>query len=97
MRLFGPLWTCVQMSQRAVELHCIPGEYVLNASKGEYKVDAVIFDGYHGLELCLEETSGLYKLQDVPRFGYDHIKGCFGALTLLNAIIKKYRIQTCLN
>ncbi|KAI8094180.1 hypothetical protein BDF21DRAFT_408157 [Thamnidium elegans] len=42
------------------------------------------------MEICLLETSGHYDLTDLPRFGYDHIKGSFGALTFLRKILKTW-------
>lgn len=87
------VWPLIELAVESTSregLLFIPGEYVLNASKEEYKADAAVLGELNKLEICLAETSGSYQLHDIPRFGYDHVKGCFGALTILNAIIKKY-------
>ncbi|KAG1146494.1 hypothetical protein G6F37_004663 [Rhizopus arrhizus] len=87
------VWPMVELSAETTnnsDISFVPGEYILHSSVEEYKADAVVLLEQYDVELCLVETSGAYKINDAPRFGYDHVKGCFGALTLLNAIIKKY-------
>lgn len=39
------------------------------------------------LELLLLETSGSYGNDNKPRYGFDHVKGAFGARTMLRSII----------
>lgn len=63
-----------------------PGELLLDSSDEDYKADGLI--KLDGMEICLLETSGHYGLTELPRFGYDHIKGSFGALTFLRKILK---------
>lgn len=87
------VWPMVELSAETTnnsDISFVPGEYILHSSVEEYKADAVVLLEQYDVELCLVGTSGAYKINDAPRFGYDHVKGCFGALTLLNAIIKKY-------
>ncbi|KAG1448005.1 hypothetical protein G6F46_011182 [Rhizopus delemar] len=81
------LWS--MMSLAAGELDFVAGEYVLHSSKEEYKADACILDSSKN-EICLLETSGCYLLGGLPKYGYDHVKGAFGALTMFNAAFKKY-------
>ncbi|ORE04596.1 hypothetical protein BCV72DRAFT_12638 [Rhizopus microsporus var. microsporus] len=65
------------------------GEHTLFSCSEERKADgAILFQS--SIEICLLEVSGKYKLNDISRVSYDHVKGCFGVLTMLNAIIKKY-------
>ncbi|ORY98963.1 hypothetical protein BCR43DRAFT_503721 [Syncephalastrum racemosum] len=69
----------------------IPGELLLKAFSSldsEYKADAVIL--MHELEVMLLETSGPHDLADRPQFGFDHINGIFGSLTMFRATIEKY-------
>lgn len=66
------------LSLAAGELDFVAGEYVLHSSKEEYKADACILDSSKN-EICLLETSGCYLLGDLPKYGYDHVKGAFGA------------------
>jgi hypothetical protein len=85
-------WTLMELAVDTVEkenLTFVPGEYTLDSSSEEYKADGVVF-GHNGFELCLLETSGHYGLKDGPRFAYDHVKGAFGSLTMLNKVITKY-------
>jgi hypothetical protein len=86
------IWPILELAVDCPELendaNFIPGEILLKSSLEEYLTDAVIIRD-SGEEILLLETSGKYKLKDVPRFGYDHIKGCFGVLTMLSTIIKR--------
>lgn len=68
----------------------VSGEYILSSSEEEFKADAIIIDTTNEDEIMLLETSGKAFLVDNSRFGYDHIKGAFGALSILNSIMKKY-------
>lgn len=77
------------MNLAAGELNFVAGEYFLHSSKEEYKADACILDSSKN-EICLLETSGCYLLGDLPKYGYDHVKGAFGTLTMFNAAFKKY-------
>lgn len=77
------------MNLAAGELDFVAGEYILQSSKEEYKADACILDNSNN-EICLLETSGCYLLGDLPKYGYDHVKGAFGTLTMFNAAFKKY-------
>ncbi|CAO3694236.1 unnamed protein product [Rhizopus stolonifer] len=65
-----------------------PGELLLDSLDEDYKADSLI--KLDGMGICLLETSGHYGLTDLPRFGYDHIKGSFGALTFLRRILKTW-------
>lgn len=87
-RVVWPLMSlaCETSSSR---LTFLPGEYSLKASKQDYKADACIIDAEQN-ELCILETSGPLKLGDKCKYGYDHIKGAFGSLTLFNDLFKKY-------
>ncbi len=86
------VWPMVELSAETTNnnnISFVPGKYILHSSVEEYKADAVVLLEQYDVELCLVETSGAYKINDAPRFGYDQVKGCFGALIILNAIIKK--------
>ncbi|KAI9336595.1 hypothetical protein BD770DRAFT_332082 [Pilaira anomala] len=65
-----------------------PGEMSLDSFDEEYKADGLI--KLDSMEVCLLETSGHYGLKDLPRFGYDHIKGSFGALTFIRKLLKTW-------
>ncbi|KAI8378289.1 hypothetical protein EDC96DRAFT_540623 [Choanephora cucurbitarum] len=81
------LWPLMDLA--AGDLKFCAGEYVLLSSKEEYKADACIVDNYKN-EICLLETSNGLLCGDMPKYGYDHVKGAFGALTMFNAAFKKY-------
>jgi hypothetical protein len=75
-------------SANEYNLKFIPGEYILMASGETNKVDACII--HDAMEICLLETSGKLFLRDNTKYGFDHIKGNFGSLTIFNKIYKKY-------
>lgn len=75
-------------SVNGYNLKFIPGEYILMASEETNKVDACII--HDVMEICLLETSGKLLLRDNTKYGFDHIKGNFGSLTIFNNIYKKY-------
>ena len=60
----------------------------LECSKEEYKADACISVDEN--ELSILETSGKILLNDNSKYGSDHIKVHYGALSIFNAIYKKY-------
>jgi hypothetical protein len=64
----------------------ICGEYILKASKQEYKADACIVDDE--TEVCLLETSGKFEHDESGKYGFDYIKATFGAHCLFNSIFK---------
>jgi hypothetical protein len=74
----GLLWSLLEFAvdlSKTKNLAFIPGEHILCSSQEEYKADAAVKER-NGLE-----TSGKILLKDIPRFSYDHVKGCFGVLT----------------
>ncbi|KAI8077271.1 uncharacterized protein B0P05DRAFT_471261, partial [Gilbertella persicaria] len=77
------------MSLAAGDMNFVAGEYTLKASKEEYRADACILDENDN-EICLLESSGCYLFGDKCKYGYDHVKGAFGVLTMFNAAFKKY-------
>ncbi|KAI8077303.1 uncharacterized protein B0P05DRAFT_638008 [Gilbertella persicaria] len=77
------------MSLAAGDMNFVAGEYILKASKEEYRADACILDENDN-EICLLESSGCYLFGDKCKYGYDHVKGAFGVLTMFNAAFKKY-------
>ncbi|CEG74703.1 hypothetical protein RMATCC62417_09871 [Rhizopus microsporus] len=70
----------------AVRFH--PVEILLDASDKDYKTDGLI--EIEGIEVCLLEALGHHGLKDLGRFGYDHVKGSFGALTFMRKILKTW-------
>lgn len=54
----------------------------------EYKADACI--SADGNERSLLETSGKILLDDNSKYGNNHIKIHYGALSIFNALYKKY-------
>ncbi|KAG1457852.1 hypothetical protein G6F46_006691 [Rhizopus delemar] len=69
-------------------LKFVPGEYILRFSKEENKVDGCVLFG--DVEVFLLETSGKLFHNESGKYGLDHIKSNFGALTMFNDIYKKY-------
>lgn len=69
-------------------LKFVPGEYILRSSKKEHKVDACVLDG--DLEVCLLENSRKLLHNESGKYGLDHIKAEFGALSIFNATYKRY-------
>ncbi|KAG1050632.1 hypothetical protein G6F43_007109 [Rhizopus delemar] len=89
---FNVLWPTLEFAVNSLDndkLSFICGEHVLVSSSEEYKADGVIILD-ETIEICLLEVSGKYESNDIPRFSYDHVKGCFGVLSMLNNIIKAY-------
>ncbi|KAI9470971.1 MAG: hypothetical protein EXX96DRAFT_623149 [Benjaminiella poitrasii] len=66
----------------------IPREYIFMVSEETNKVDVCII--HYAIKLCLLETSRQLFLRDNTRYGFNHIKGNFGALIIFNHIYKKY-------
>ncbi|OBZ85223.1 hypothetical protein A0J61_06719 [Choanephora cucurbitarum] len=69
-------------------LKLYPAEYILKCSKEEYKTDACIL--LEEDELSILETSGKILLDDNSKYGSDHIKVHYGALSIFNSLYKKY-------
>ncbi|KAI8070641.1 uncharacterized protein B0P05DRAFT_513835 [Gilbertella persicaria] len=93
---FHVLWPLVEFAVDSLNkenLSFICGEHILVSSKEEYKADGVVVL-QDNIEICLLEISGKYKLNDIPHTIYDHVKGCFGVLCMLNNLIKKYHKAT---
>ncbi|KAL4210483.1 hypothetical protein AB4K20DRAFT_1867462 [Rhizopus microsporus] len=65
------------------------GEYILKASKQDYRADACIIDTEQN-KLCILETPAPLKLSDKCKYGYNHIKGALVSLPLFNDLFKKY-------
>lgn len=63
-------------------------EYILKAADEENKVDACVI--FENVELCILETSGKLYLNDNTKYGRDHIKAHYGALSMVNKIYKDY-------
>lgn len=93
------VWPFMQLAVNGVNkekfpgVKFVPGEVNLEASEEEYNADGIVTIA-NGIEICLLETSGPFKLIDRPRFGYDHVKGAFGVLSMMNAVVKKYFYAT---
>lgn len=87
--LWGLLSLAVKTAKTtAAGLSFETGEVFLNSSDEMFKADGVVKT--NNIEICLLETSGPYGIQDRSRFGKDHVKGSFGALTFLRNILKKF-------
>ncbi|KAG1530016.1 hypothetical protein G6F51_013968 [Rhizopus arrhizus] len=71
------------------DLSFMSAEYKLKSSDEEYKADACVLDDDNN-EISILETSGKFMLDDNSKYGYDHVKCTFGALTIFNAAFKKY-------
>ncbi|EIE76669.1 hypothetical protein RO3G_01373 [Rhizopus delemar RA 99-880] len=65
-----------------------PAEYMLRAAQEETKVDACVLDRDN--ELAVLGTFGKILLNDKTKYGLDHIKVHYGALSIFNATYKKY-------
>ncbi|KAG1053900.1 hypothetical protein G6F43_004047 [Rhizopus delemar] len=55
----------------------------------EYKSDTCILDDENNA-ISVLETSGKFMLDNNSKYGYNHAKCTFGALSILNATFKKY-------
>ena len=53
-----------------------------------YNADGVAFLNEQRMEVLLLEISGKYGLVDRAREAYDHVKGTFGALSMLHRILR---------
>lgn len=84
------IWSLRQLvcKNNPASLRFLLGEIRLNASEEDYNVDGVIMFG--GREIYLLDTSGPYALIDLPRFDYDHVKGLFGCISMMNKILKTW-------
>ena len=73
------------------EVTFLPGELNLKSFDDldmEYKADGAGFVKNH--EILLLETSGAYGNTSAPRWAYNHVKGTFGTLSMLRALVRKY-------
>lgn len=88
------VWPAVEVSiESAEQMEFLPGEYILKSSQENYKADGCIIDDKNN-ELFVLETSGKLMLDEKWKYGYDHVKCMFGALTIFNAAFKKYFFAT---
>ncbi|CEI89494.1 hypothetical protein RMCBS344292_03849 [Rhizopus microsporus] len=71
-----------------ITLKFSPGECFLKCTNEEYKADACISADEN--ELSILETSGKILLDDNSKYGSDHIKIHYGALSIFNAVYKMY-------
>lgn len=76
------VWPIFEIVVMENNLKFIPGEKLLNTTDEAYQSDGVIVVG-NVFEVCILETSGKYNLVDHVRFGYDHVKGAFAALSMI--------------
>lgn len=58
----------------------------------EYKADGAVL--VSDIEIGLFETSGKYMLRDNAKYGFDHVKGTFGALTIFNTIFSRFHMSS---
>ncbi|PHZ13654.1 uncharacterized protein RHIMIDRAFT_305694 [Rhizopus microsporus ATCC 52813] len=86
------IWPLFEMACSHSCLKFIPGEVLLSSTDEPYNADAVV--KFENIEICLLETSGHYGLNDKGRFGYDHVKGAFGAISMIRHAYKKYQYAT---
>ncbi|KAG2204544.1 hypothetical protein INT47_012603 [Mucor saturninus] len=70
-------------------LEFLSGEYALKSTNEKYYADGCVIDENDN-EILLLETSGELKLNEKWKYGYDHVKCTFGALSTYNAAFKKY-------
>lgn len=82
------IWPLFELAAKGTGMKFIAGEKELSASEELCSDDAII--EVDSLEICVLETSGKFQLKDKARFGYDHVKGAFVALSMLRKIFKKY-------
>lgn len=71
-----------------ITLKFSPGECFLKCTNEEYKADACISADEN--ELSILEASGKILLDDNSKYGSDHIKIHYGALSIFNAVYKMY-------
>ncbi|CEI86454.1 hypothetical protein RMCBS344292_00894 [Rhizopus microsporus] len=86
------IWPLFEMTCSHSCLKFVPGEVLLSSTEEPYNADAVV--KFEDIEICLLETSGYYGLNDKGRFGYDHLKGAFGAISMIRHAYKKYPYAT---
>lgn len=88
------VWPAVEVSIESMEqLQFLPGGYLLKSSQEKYNADGCIVNEENN-EMFLLETSGKLMLKERWKYGYDHVKCTFGALTIFNADFKKYSFAT---
>ncbi|CAO3667671.1 unnamed protein product [Rhizopus stolonifer] len=88
------VWPAVEVSIESMELlEFLPGEYLLKSSQEKYNADGCIVDEEDN-EMFLLEISGKLMLNEKWKYGYDHVKCTFGALSIFNAAFKKYFFAT---
>lgn len=88
------VWPAIEVSIESMELlEFLPGEYLLKSSQEKYSADGCIVDEEDN-EMFLLETSGKLMLNEKWKYGYDHVKCTFGALSIFNAAFKKYFFAT---
>ncbi|KAG1005310.1 hypothetical protein G6F57_008522 [Rhizopus arrhizus] len=88
------VWPAVEVSIESMELlEFLPGEYLLKSSQEKYNADGCIVDEENN-EMFLLEVSGKLLLNEKWKYGYDHVKCTFGALSIFNAAFKKYFFAT---
>ncbi|KAI8973813.1 hypothetical protein BDF20DRAFT_805005, partial [Mycotypha africana] len=75
------------------EMVLLPGEYMLKSFQEKYKADGCIIDNEDN-EVFILEISGKLMLNEKWKYGYDHVKCTFGALTIFNSAYKKYFFAT---
>ncbi|KAG1001893.1 hypothetical protein G6F57_013586 [Rhizopus arrhizus] len=86
------IWPAMEVAVDSIscsDLSFMSAEYKLKSSDEEYKADACVLDDDNN-EISILETSGKFMLDDNSKYGYDHVKCTFGALTIFNAAFKKY-------
>lgn len=77
------IWPAVEVAVDSVSC-----SYLLLMSI-EYKSDTCILDDENNA-ISVLETSGKFMLDNNSKYGYNHAKCTFGALSILNATFKKY-------
>lgn len=88
------VWLAVEVWIESMKLlGFLPGEYLLKSSQEKYNADGCIVDEEDN-EMFLFETSGNLMLNEKWKYGYDHVKCTFGALSIFNAAFKKYFFAT---
>ncbi|CEI86246.1 hypothetical protein RMCBS344292_00689 [Rhizopus microsporus] len=88
------VWPAIEVSIESMELlEFLPGEYLLKSSQEKYSADGCIVNEEDN-EMFLLETSGKLMLNEKWKYGYDHVKCTFGALSIFNAAFKKYFFAT---
>ncbi|PHZ11259.1 uncharacterized protein RHIMIDRAFT_244474 [Rhizopus microsporus ATCC 52813] len=86
------IWPLFEMACSHSCLKFVPREVLLSPTDETYNADAVV--KFEGVDICLLETSGHYDLNDKDHFGYDHVKGAFGAISMIRNAYKKHQYAT---